>query len=254
MQLKESVFLIFAVVLSHFLISCSDRPSQVLGEKEMVNLLVDMEIAEAYSNTQNTRSTQKEDLGKQVLEAHGVTPEELDTTLAWYGRNMDDYTALFEKVDKELNSRRIKYTEIPGEKQKESDELWPYSPHVVVSPLSGYESVNFSIPNPGIEKGERLLFSFYLTNPVSIKGTLGVEYINGNGEASLTNSNNKSSVKLELQTDSTQMVSRIFGTMFIKDSKNLPLYIDSISLKAAPIDTLEYRSKRRVQKVFGPQP
>ena len=69
--------------------SCS-RPSNVLSEKKMVDLLVDMELSEAYVNTQGGISTSEDrvNMGKRVLEIHKVSEETLDTTLAWYGRNL----------------------------------------------------------------------------------------------------------------------------------------------------------------------
>lgn len=251
----------FKIRLSHIILSfsiavlmgCGGRPSYVLSEKKMVSLLADMELAEAYSNTQNNLSSQeKNDIGKRVLETHGVTAETLDTTLAWYGRNMDDYSKLFEQVDKEIEKRRKKYTEIPGDKEKEGDNLWIFAQHLTISPLSGYDALNFSIPAPEIEKGDILHFSFFLPNAASIKGTFGVEYKDGHGDATVSNSNNKHNIKIDLQTDTAREVSRIFGSMHLKDLKNLPLYIDSITLKAEPMDSMNYRTKKRLQKTFGP--
>lgn len=252
MGIRHKRFCVFFFLLIVFMVSCSDRPSGVLKEKEMVDLLVDMQLAEAYTHTQNTLSNhEREDLGKRVLIAHGVSAETLDTTLAWYGRNMDEYSDLYEKVDKELQKRRKKYTENPADIYKEIDDLWPYSQHLVISPLSGHDSFTFSLLHPEIKKGEILQFSFYLPNSVGLRGTLGVEYEDGRGEATITNTT-RNKVMVEVQTDSSKVVKRIFGTMHVKDLKKLPLYIDSISLKGEPIDTINYRSKRRSQKSFGP--
>lgn len=249
----RSLALIFVPVFIYVFSACGNRPSNVLKEKEMVSLMVDMELAEAYSNTQNhIQNSEKTEMGKRVMELHGVSEETLDTTLAWYGRNMDEYSQLFEKVDKELEKRRKKYTELPGELLKEGDDLWIFSPHLTISPLSGEDALNFSIPNPEIEKGEILHLSFFLPNSTNIKGTFGVEYKDGSGEASVSNSNNKHNIKIELQTDTAKEVSRIFGSMHVKDLKALPLYIDSISLKAEPFDSTSYRTKKRLQKSFFP--
>lgn len=245
------------VLLSLFMIavSCGNRPSYVLSEKKMVNLMVDMELAEAYENTQGSASSQERiEMGKRVLEAHGVSEETLDTTLAWYGRNIDEYAELFEKVDKELVKRRKKYTEIPGAKPKEIDELWPYSSHLIISPLSGYDAFSFSLPHPEILKGDVIDLSFSLPNPSALKASLGVEYTDGYGEAATTSFTSKSHIQMTLQTDTAKEVARIFGTMHFKDIKVLPLYIDSISIKASPLDSVSYRSKRRIQKSFGPLP
>lgn len=247
----KSLQFLFPLFITIFIFCSCDRPSNVLNEKEMVNLMVDMELAEGYINTQNNlTSHDREDIGKRVLESHGVSEETLDTTLAWYGRNMDSYSELFEKVDKEIEKRRKKYIEIDRVEVRETGNLWPYGDHMVLSPLSGRDALTFSILYPEIEKGEVLNFSLFLPNSSSVKTTLGVEYTSGGGEAIVTNSS-RNKIEVELQTDSSRMVSRIFGTMHLKDTKSLPLYIDSISIKGTPIDTLNYRNKRRSQKSFG---
>lgn len=251
--MKNKILPIFFIILvSGVIFSCSRRPSNVLSEKKMVNLLVDMELAESYVNTQGSSSFQARiDLGEKVLAAHGVSEESLDTTLAWYGRNMDEYSALYEKVDKELEKRRKKYTEIPGEIIKNSDNLWPYPDHLILSPMSGFDSFIFSFNNPGIEKGDKIDFSFFLPNSVGLKTTIGVEYEEGKGEAISSNLSSKKKIELEFQTDTLLTVARIFGVMQVKDLKSLPLYIDSISFKTEPFDSLTYRTKRRSIKSFG---
>lgn len=214
--------------------------------------MVDMELAEAYTNIQVSKtSSERVEFGRQVLDAHGVSEETLDTTLAWYGRNMDSYTELFAKVDKEIERRREKYTKTDGETKKESDNLWPYVTHAVISPLSGSDALSFSLPNPEMEKGEILTFSLFLPNNANLKGTFGVEYSDGSGEANVMNYNSKNKVEIVLQTDTSRKVSRIFGSMQLKNKDANPIYLDSIMIKGEPFDSLTYRSKRRNQKTFG---
>lgn len=249
---KEKYILSIFVSLLVCMSSCGGRPSNVLSEQKMVDLMVDMEIAESYETTYgNTTSDQRIELGKRVLKAHGVSEETLDTTLAWYGRNMDDYVELFKKVDKELEKRQKKYTEIPGVKKEEANDLWPYQSHLVISPLSGYDGLYFSFPIADIAKGSNMEFSFFLPNASSLKGTFGVIYEDGNGETSVTNFSSKNKIKMSLQTDTAKQVKRIFGSMQLKDISGLPLYIDSITLKPEPTDTIDYMSKRRGLKKFG---
>lgn len=251
----RNIFLLMIMAWLSLAVSCGNRGPKVIPENKMVDLLVDMELTEAYVNSQMTASGEQRLLmGRRVLQKHGVTEEELDTTLAWYGRNMDDYSKLYEKVDKELERRRIKYTEVPGGELKEPDNLWPYGTHLILSPLSGDKVFTFSIQNPDIEKGQLLDFTFYLPNPASFKGTLGVEYTDGLGEAMATNFAAKRNAKLLLQTDTAKTVARLFGIMDWKEVKDLPLYLDSISLKAEPLDTTSYKSKKRSQKTFGLMP
>lgn len=242
------------ILFSLLLFACGDRPSYVLDEDEMVNLIVDMEIAESYSNMQtggNRSNKQKVELGRRVLAAHGITPDKLDTSLAWYGRNLDEYSKLFEKVDKELQKRKDLYVENDYEKESDLDNLWPFNQHLIISPLSGHESLIISLLDPPVQSGERLNLSFSLPNRSSMKGLWGVDYSDGTSEAITSTFNNKAKVESSLLTDTAKTVSRIFGVFTVKDKKELPVYIDSLKITTMPFDTLEYRRKKRTQKTYG---
>lgn len=244
---------IIALITLILLTGCSHRPSNVLSDDKMVKLLVDMELAEAYTNTTSTSTSNQDriELGLRVLKAHGVTEEQLDSSLSWYGKNIDEYAELFEKVDKEINKRRDKYMEIPGTKEKEADNLWPFSPHLVLSDLSGHDALTFTLPYPELEKGEILEITMSLPNPTGIKGTFGVEYSDGSGEALTSSFNSKNHLDMTLPTDTGKKVSKVFGIFQIKDKKSMPMYMDSIMIKGLPYDSLNYRTKRRSLKHFS---
>lgn len=249
---SKIILLSSIISLGMAFVSCGGRPRHVLSEDKMVSLMVDMEITEAYVNSQmSSGNKDRVEIGRQVLAKHGVTPEQLDTTLAWYGRNVDKYSALFDKVDKEINKRRLKYTKTPETTLKLSDNLWPYTPHLVMSSFGGYENFTFSFPVTDLAKGNLLKFSYHLPNPTPLKVTFGVEYTDGSGEATVSNFSTKSKSEMMLQTDTSKTVARIYGILNPKEVKVFPLYIDSIALKEEPRDSLDYRTKRRMQKSYG---
>lgn len=232
-------------------VSCNKRPAKVLTEDKMVKLMVDMEIAEAYAAQNSVSGEEKLEMGQRVMASHGVSKEELDSTLAWYGRNLDQYTALFEKVDKEINRRRIKYSDNPNEANITLANLWPYSPHQIISPLSGSDAMVFSLQNPKIKKGEVVNFSFVAANKWSGKGVLGVEYADGSGETVVNNFSSKSKVEIALQSDTAKTISRLYGYTLFKDLGSKPLFIDSISITLQPIDSTDYVSNKRNQRSYG---
>ena len=251
--ISKIVNAILLTLIVCFGLSCSKRPSYVLPEGKMIDLMVDMELAEAYSNNQpGGRTTDaKKELGRRVMATHNVTPEQLDTTLAWYGRNLDEYSALFDKIDKEINKRRELYIETDEIKTDDSENLWPYSRHLVISPLSGYESLLISLDRPAVEKGERLKLSFSLPNIYGMKGVLGVEYSDGTSEAAISTFNGKPKIEMEVQTDTGKLIDRLYGVISLKETVNQPVYIDSLLISRIPYDSTEYLSKRRSQKKYG---
>lgn len=240
--------LFLAIILS----GCNDRPKEVLSEKKMVRLMADMELAEAYSNM-SSQGHQDHDyryeLGRSVLATHGVTQEQLDTTLAWYGRNLDDYSELFEKVDKEILKRKKKLMNLSDEEMEmaESDILWKFGKNGLLSSLGNTDSWIFSADEPELQKGDRLQWSMHIDEPVQINGVLGVEYEDGSSEASSNVFIGRNRLELSLQTDTGKVVRRVYGTIRLKDDTHKPLFADSISVVRLPYDSMEYRMSRNVK-------
>lgn len=253
---KSFICVFFAGVISFLLFSCSRRPPEVLSEKEMVSLMADMQIAEGYSNiTYSGRNSmeEKKELGKGILASHNITQEELDSTLAWYGKNLDEYSALFEKVDVEINRRKEALNRKQGIvslAESASNNIWPFPQHGVALENGNTPGWIISFESPGLEKGDKLNWSMYLPGATDVKGLLGVEYDDGTIEifSSTFTSNHK--VELPLQTDTAKTVIRIFGNVGVKDNKDLPLFADSITMNVIPYDSLEYQ-RRRGQKKYG---
>lgn len=236
--------------------SCNRRPKGVLSDNKMVEVITDLQLAEAYSYNQinGTNTTEeREKLSMAVLESHNVTKEELDTTLGWYGRNMDLYSKLYEKVDKRLLEKRKKLLEEDNidSRRNEADNLWPYSKNGLISTLGNSDGWRISIPNPDLTKGDRLEWSMHLNSTfIPLIGVLGVDYEDGTSEALTTFFNNRQNLDFSFQTDTSKIVRRIFGSMRVKNTSNLPLFADSIALRRLPFDSLEF-TKFRAQRKYS---
>lgn len=245
----------FLMAFAGILLGCSDKPKGTLSEKEMVRLMADMQLAEAYSDMEYMGSDsqeRREQLAKSVLAEHDVTQEELDSTLSWYGRNLDDYTELFKKVDKEIVARRKKImkTDSRDEVSEQADMLWPYAKNGTLSSLGTSDGWIISVDEPGLTKGDMVEWKMHLDKVVSITGVLGVDYTDGTSEAVTNVISGRPAVELRLQTDTSKNVRRLYGTLRLKDKDRMPLFADSISLRRLPFDSLEFR-KYRNQKKYG---
>lgn len=233
--------------------SCSSKPKNVLPEDKMVSLLADMELAEAYaSSTMNSGNVNidKQKLARGVLLSHGVTKEELDSTLAWYGRNLDDYSALFEKVDKEILAKQKKIlsqnkTELPT---GETLDLWNSTQMMQLTSKGGNSGWVLSIDSIDLKRGDRLSWQFHFQESLGAKGILGVEYQDGTIEFAASTFMNKNSASLNMQTDTAKSVRRIFGSLSINERKKYPVFADSIKFTSTPYDSLEYSIKRGQKK------
>lgn len=238
-----SIFSILVLLAS----GCSKRPKDILSEDKMVAVMTDLQIAEAYDRSGDAQGflqgKDRELLGRGILMQHGVTPEEIDSTLAWYGRNMDEYPKLYKKIDAELNRRQLKYARAAGESENEgsSADLWPYSRHFVIDDNSLTGGIVAHIPPTDLELGDRLIWKMIVEGSSARNLTLGVDYSNGTSEVfKQANRGFDKWVELSLQTDSALEVTRIFAIADF-DRSSGRVRVDSVQLTHLPFNREEYK-------------
>lgn len=225
---------------------CSDRPKGILSEDKMVEVMTDIQIAEAYERSGEAdgylHGRGRETLGRGVLMQHGVTQEEMDSTLAWYGRNMDEYSNLYKKIDAELNKRQLKYARAAGESESEgsSADLWPYGRHYMLDDRSVTDGIVATIPTNELAPGDKLTWKMSVEGADSRNLTLGVDYSDGTSETYRhTNRGSDRWVEVSLQTDSILEVDRIFLIADFEHS-GARVLIDSVQLTHIPFNREEY--------------
>lgn len=233
--------ILITVLLSFLTIGCDKRPGNVLGEDEMVKLIADMEVAETYFQQHPNgyyNDSVRDRAMQYVLNKHRISKVDFDSTLTWYGKNIDVYEELYEKVEKELLSRQRKIT---GKREEEllSNDLWPYSRHFMIDGKSGSHDIRFTVPGTEIESGERLIWRLRANSMPTAQMLLGVEYDNGSFSLSYQSISSKIP-EVTLQTDSGKKIKKIIGQFRLKDEYSSPVWIDSISLKSLPFDSTEY--------------
>lgn len=248
-----------AILCGLLLTGCSDKPKECISERKMVRLMADMQLAEAYANTVGLSRygdhDERSEVGRGVLAAHGVTQEELDSTLAWYGRNIDKYSDLYEKVDKEIISRKMGIMR-DGRDQgiiNSTDMLWPYQTHGLLSTLGNTDAWILSIESPSLDKGDILEWTMKLSEMAQVNGVLGVEYEDGTADAySQILTGNRQKYEMKLPTDTGKNVRRIYGFVRLRDNSQKPIFADSIMLRKMPFDSIEYVRHRSLRHYGRP--
>jgi hypothetical protein len=118
-QLGVSRFILFIGAICLFS-ACNGRPSYVLSDKKMANVLYDLYIAEVeidenYSTFSND-SARKQDLLNSVLKKHKISEATFDTSLVWYNKNTDNYV----KINKKVSER---FAALSETLKKEADRI-----------------------------------------------------------------------------------------------------------------------------------
>lgn len=221
----------------------------------MIDLIAEMAIAESYRDmgaaTEKLPDSIRHNIGEAVLARHGYTYEQMDSSLNWYGKNLDQFYELYAKADKEITKRQKKIAKATGNTELENKEenLWPYADHFLISPLGNSDGLNFSINAKSLLKGENLVWKMRLNRTGNFKAFLGVEY--ADGSVSYSNSSNfgERKIKVELITDTTRKPIRIIGILQA-DKSALPVWVDSIQINKMPFDSTLY-SRRNSQRNYS---
>lgn len=248
MRICNRKYIIYIILSFGLLFSCNKRPEGVLSEDKMIDLMVDIQLAEAYYHTSGgpTERIPREVLIESVLAKHGVTHEELDSTVSYYGKNMDEYYSMYEKVEKRLKARN---KGLKDEEEKTENDIWPYNRFTAFFPNQTNEGLLFSIPGDMIEKGSALEWKMRLSSMEGTEILLGVEYEDGSATLNKRSAAGSTALQIDLQTDTALTAKRIFGFVSVSENSR-PLWADSIRLIKTEFDSMAY-SNIRIQTRIG---
>lgn len=88
--------------------SCARKPSNILSKAEMIDVLYDVKLAQAiyYGDYTNYNSVEaKAALMDAVLNKHGLTRAQLDTSMVWYSDNYEEYRIVNDSVLSRLRAK-----------------------------------------------------------------------------------------------------------------------------------------------------
>lgn len=236
--------------------ACDRRPDGVLSEREMESLMTDMVLADAYAQTPEGRGmpdSVRRHLGESVMKAHGVDYATLDSTYAWYARNLDDYYKLMGRVHKSVSDRRDRLAgNVMRAEGQMANDIWSAPQHITFSPLAANEDFVFEIGGERLSDGDRLEWQMHLSQTDEAVLLLGVDYTDGTTTVIERTFRAERKPKLTLASDTGRVASRIYGVMSVK-RKAMPVYADSIRLLTQPFDSTTYQNSWSQRHYYGPR-
>ncbi|MDR1331445.1 MAG: DUF4296 domain-containing protein [Tannerella sp.] len=166
------------------LLSCSRTPEGILPEKKMKETLVDMQLAEEMINMDaSTFQTNEEKtaLYRSVFRKHGVTEAEYDSSLVWYGRNLETYMRIYRQALAEVQVRIDALGDVAPESVSESNgdslDVWVFRRYRELSPRMLSNMMVFDIrPGTPYSSGSTFVFGLnvwgitpQMTQPVEVR-------------------------------------------------------------------------------------
>lgn len=167
MRSKLNISLVAGIAAFTLMLSCSKTPSDILPQKKMKEVLVDMHLAEAMINSdykEYNANEKKEALYKSVFDKHGITEADYDSSLVWYGRNLDVYMQVYENVVAELNARKKALGDIQPDaapnSNRDSVNVWNRFDFLTFIPEAPYNGVYFDfVPQGGYKAGSTFVLA-----------------------------------------------------------------------------------------------
>lgn len=241
--MKKLVYLIIALFV---LAACSHDPDYVIGEKDMVDLLVDVHKAEAVIESNYNQYSSKADkkkLREAVFLKHGITQEQFDTNLVWYGHHIEDYMKIYEQVVERLKAENEEAKKLLAEDNSQtmsqpgdSVDVWKQRRAHVFDTRQASNLLTFDIaPDENFRTRDyfELRFKVLLLPKLSVKPQvyLAARHINHDIVYNQLDIDREGWHSLPLQTDSAMALSRINGYIVLPmQPVSGTMYVDSLTL------------------------
>lgn len=256
MRAAASIFA--AVMLLLCCGSCKRVPGYVIQPEEMAQLLADRHVAEAvveYNAGPWRRDSSRIALRDAVYARHGVTQADVDTSLDWYGHNLNRYMEVYDRTIELLETRvansdtRLR-TDNSLTIAGDSVDVWPGVRFYSIGTLSPANNIRFALnADENREQGDSYTWrAKFVNNPDGSSWTIVAEYADTVVEYAHERVHGPGWHELTMQTDSTREAVRIYGMLLTQPETKAPVWIDSVSLVRNHVqpETYSRRSRQRV--------
>ena len=279
MRLRSTAIL--PMLLLFLLLSCGKTPNGVMSQNKMADLIVDMQLAEAYMESHSAdfpNDSSKLVVKQSIFKKHGITPQDYDSSLVWYTHNMEDYVKAYDKAVAKLKNRYDKLDnhnlsktdvdDMPGMPSRDATprsntprglknlgkqdggatgdttDLWQGTRCYMLNQGAHQGFITFNFPHePQYQQGDRYQLAYKLYQGGNkFKVCLNVDYTNGSTAQISRASNIEGWVTIDLQSDSTLQVRRMYGYISYDISPGHIAYVDSLALIRTRLNPGNYGS------------
>ena len=242
---------ILTTALSIATVSCDKTPDYVIKSDDMVDLLVDIHKGESVVELNRAKypndSTRKMMKHSRFLR-HGVTQEQFDTSLVWYGHNIEKYIEVYDKVIEELEGE-IKLADVSTDGSRvqmavvgDSVDAWGDVRFRQFAYGEPSDILKFNMRrDENWEKGDVYTWRFFVRKRISpMTWTLAADYNDGSTDYLSGSVNSEGWQEVSFTTDSAKITSNLYGTIMLQPNLLESAYVDSIMLIRTRMKPSEY--------------
>lgn len=232
------------LLLGALLAGCSKVPDGILSEKKMQAVQTDMQLAEAMISLDNKGfpdNAHKEALYQSIFRKYKITQAEYDSSLVWYGRNLDIYMKVYDRVLADLNNRQkalgdVQASAAPVSKQ-DSVDIWPRRTSLRLEPDALFNGVTFDVrPETNYSSGSSFVLGMNvwgINETMTYKPEIHISADQGDTIVTVNDKVLRDGLhETVLKTIPTKQVKRVYGYIFMNnaDSSYYKVYLDSLNL------------------------
>lgn len=252
--MRRLLYITVAAALA--LTACKGVPGEIIQPDEMSALLADMHVGDAVVE-QNRREYDTDSLRmtlkQSILERHGVTPEQFDSSLSWYAHNPQRYLEVYdntiELLQQRMNANDAEIAQGSISVVGDSVDLWAGARYVAVSDMSANRYITFNIDaDENSENGDRYTWrAKFVNNIPKAHWGIAITYADGTLEVLDTEVANEGWNEIEFVSDSTLTPKQVYGYLRLEPRPGIAVWVDSLQLVRNRRSPEAYRHRYRLR-------
>ncbi|WP_459189045.1 DUF4296 domain-containing protein [Parabacteroides sp. APC149_11_2_Y6] len=234
----------FVIFLGMIAVACSKVPGGLLSEKDMQSVLIDMQLAEAMIYQYPDKfpdEAHKKAVFQSVFQKHEITEAVYDSSLVWYGRNLDIYMGVCDRVLAELNKRQKALGDVQINvtvDKEDSIDIWPRRRFLTLEPDAIFNGVAFNVePKTSYSSGSAFVLGMNvwgINEKWKYKPEVRLSVFQGDTTITVNKKISKDGYyETIVKSLPTKRVKSVYGHIFMNNADSASyykVYVDSLSL------------------------
>lgn len=251
------------ILLLLCLVSCNRVPSGIIKPKAMAELMADVHTAEAVIDMNHNAfvyDSAKQVLKESVYAKHGVSAEQVDSSLAYYGRNMTKYMDVYDRAIAILERRLEENGRVAAEAAMsmagDSVDVWTGARFISFNDRMPSKLITYNYQRDhNWESGDVYVWraKFNGSPEPESQWIMAAEYTDGTVEYITHNTGQDGWREMSIHTDTLRTLTRLYGVFEAVNRPGSSLIVDSIEMVRKRLDREQYNrrfSVRRLRNVF----
>ena len=238
--------------------ACSKVPRGIIEPEDMAQLLADFHTGESVvelNRRDYASDSLKQAFKQSIYMRHGVTSEQVDSSFAWYGRNITYYMDVYDRTIEILEHRLIETgnriaAEAALSVAGDSVDVWSGPRYVAITDRLPSKTMTFSFGrDENWERGDIYTWrAKFFNNMEGSRWSIVAEYADGTLEYITQPVAGDGWKEISLNSDSLLDATRFYGFLEGVNRGGTAMTIDSIEIVRKRVDRVRYHRRNAIRR------